>query len=158
MHQTQNNDFINHIVDVYSDMIFRIAFLHTKNRSDAEDVVQDVFLSLMKQPPFNDEEHLKAWIIRVAINKCKNIVKSARRNKTVPLDEEHHKLQSTNEEYSELIEGLQKLPEKERNILYLFYYEGYTAKEIALIMHKRENAIFVRLNRARDKLKQFLSK
>lgn len=155
------NNFIDYAVNTYSDMLIRITYQHTRNKLDAEDIVQEVFLALLKQPQFDydltidiiEEEHIKAWLIRVAINKCKNHLKSASRKKTVPLRAAEYKL---TEFQSETLEELQQLSEEDRNILYLFYYEGYSAKEIAKILEARENAIFTRLNRARTKLKKNL--
>ena len=147
------NNFIDYAVNTYSDMLIRIVYQHTRNKADSEDIVQDTFLSLIKQPDFNEEEHLKAWLICVTINKCKNYIKSLKRKRTVPLEYAEYKL--TEFQY-EILEELQELPEEDRNILYLFYYEGYSAKEIAEILDKKENAIFTQLNRARAKLKKTL--
>jgi len=133
-------------------MITRIAFQHTRNAADAEDIMQDVFFSLLKQPPFETEQYLKHWLIRVTINKSKNYLRATRNRNTVPLNRDY----ALSQEQDEVFNELQKLPEKEHNILYLFYYEGYTAKEIADILGKKESAIFMRLNRAREKLKKFL--
>jgi len=119
--------------------------------------MQEVFLSLLKPPTFNDEEHLKAWIIRAAINKCKNLLKSHKRS--VPLDEVYNRVgaEPIKEEHIDLVAALRKLHEFDREILYLHYYEGYSAKEIAKIFGKSENAVFIRLNRARNELKKLLS-
>ena len=152
MNQFANEKFIKHIVTQYSDMLIRIAFQHTRNSTDAEDIMQDVFLSLLKQPPFETEEHLKHWIIRVTINKCKNYWRAKKRRNTVALIKDY----ALTEEHDSVFDELQKLPKKEHDLLYLFYYEGYSAKEIADILGKKESAIFMRLNRAREKLKKFL--
>lgn len=161
MSNFSKNNFIDYAVSTCSDMLIRIAYQHTRNKSDAEDIVQEVFLALLKQPQFNydltfdtiEQEHLKAWLIRVAINKCKNYLKSAGRRRTVPLEYVDYKL---TEFQSETLEELQQLSEDERNILYLFYYESYSAKEIAKILNQKENAVFTRLSRARAKLKKYL--
>ncbi|MCL2797573.1 MAG: RNA polymerase sigma factor [Firmicutes bacterium] len=151
--------FIDHIVEAYADTVFRISFLHTRSRSDAEDILQEVFLSMLNPPVLNDEEHLKAWIIRATINKCKNLLKSQRRKRTVPLEEaySHAGTEPIKEEHIDLVAALQKLHEFDREILYLHYYEGYSAKEIAKIFGKSENAVFIRLNRARNELKKLLT-
>ena len=115
--------------------------------------MQEVFLSLLKPPRFNGEEHLKAWIIRVTLNKCKNFLKSQKRRRAVSLDAGVNIGGQTDEERTELLDALHRLPETDRNILFLHYYEGYTAKEIAKFLGGSENAVFIRLNRARDKLK-----
>ena len=77
---------INYIVNAYGDMLFRVAYQYTRNRSEAEDVTQDVFVAMLKKMPFKSEEHLKAWLIRVAINKSINYLKSSRK-KVLSLDE-----------------------------------------------------------------------
>ena len=152
MSKFADDSFIQRIVTQYSGMITRIAFQHTRNAADAEDIMQDVFFSLLKQPPFETEQYLKHWLIRVTINKSKNYLRATRNRNTVPLNRDY----ALSQEQDEVFNELQKLPEKEHNILYLFYYEGYTAKEIADILGKKESAIFMRLNRAREKLKKFL--
>ncbi|MCL1900930.1 MAG: RNA polymerase sigma factor [Firmicutes bacterium] len=143
----------NAAVNKYSDTIIRIAFQYTKNRADAEDIMQDVFFSLIKQPPFSSEEHLKAWIIRVTINKSRNYYKASKKRQFVSLESVSNSLTAhQTEKLSEVME----LPEDDRNIIYLFYYEGYKAKEIAKILDKKEKAVLMRLGRAREKLKYLL--
>jgi len=139
--------------------VFRISFLHTRSRADAEDICQDVFISLFSAPEFSEEQQLKAWIIRVAVNKCKDFLKSKRRDRAVPLDAVSHHVgvNPLKDEYIDLIDALKKLPENDQNILYLFYYEGYSAKEIAKILDILEAAVFKRLERARDRLKGLLN-
>jgi len=151
-------DFVKHILNAYSETVFRISFLHTRNRPDAEDITQDVFLSLLNPPAFNSEEHLKAWVIRATVNKCKNAARFKKRNKTVPLDAVSYRIRSEpfKEERLDVLDAFQKLPDQDRNILYLFYYEGYAAKEIAGLLEIKEAAVFKRLNRARKRLKGLL--
>lgn len=146
-------EFINETVEQYSDMIIRIAFQYTRKRADAEDIAQEVFLSLIKQSPFTSSEHLKAWIIRVTVNKCKNHLKKAKlRNATFYADTGY----TLDEQHSEVLYQLEKLSPKDRVILYLFYYEGYSVKEIAGSVGKRESAVHMCLSRAREKLKNLL--
>lgn len=152
MSQNMDDKFIQNAVEQYSGMITRIAFLHIRNRMDAEDIMQDVFFALLKQPPFETEEHLKAWLIRVTINKSNDYFRAAKHRHTDKLNSEY----ALSVEQKEVFDELQKLSEKDRNILYLFYYEEYSAKEIADILNKKESAIFMRLTRARKKLKNIL--
>lgn len=119
---------INYIVNAYGDMLFRVAYQYTRNRSEAEDVTQDVFVAMLKKMPFKSEEHLKAWLIRVAINKSINYLKSSRK-KVLSLDE-NIDVEAKHSETDE-IEELQELPEFDRSVIYLYYYEGYSIKEIA---------------------------
>lgn len=144
---------INYIVNTYGDMLYRVAYQYTRNRSEAEDVTQDVFVAMLKKIPFKSEEHLKAWLIRVAINKSINYLKSSRK-KVLSLDE-NIDVATEHRDRAE-IEELQELPEFDRNVIYLYYYEGYSIKEIAKITGKSANSINIRLFRAREKLKTLL--
>lgn len=143
------------VVDTYSDMIFRIAYQNLFSVEDAQDVVQDVFLKLLKQKEncFHDEEHLKAWLIKVTINQCLDYKKSFFRKNTVALDNFEIPFE---QEERQLMEELSRLPKEERNVLYLHYYEGYTIKEIAGILGKKQNTVNSKLTRGRSKLKQIL--
>lgn len=143
---------INYIVNTYSDMLFRLAYQYTRNSSESEDIVQDVFMAMLKKMPFKTEEYLKAWLIRVAINKSKNYLKSMRK-KVLALDENIKVPTYTHEDG---FEEITLLPEFDRNVIYLYYYEGYSIKEIAKITGKSANSINIRLCRAREKLKNLL--
>lgn len=144
---------INYIVNAYGDMLYRVAYQYTRNRSEAEDITQDVFVAMLKKLPFKSEEHLKAWLIRVAINKSINYLKSSRK-KVLSLDE-NIDVATEHRDRAE-IEELQELPEFDRSVIYLYYYEGYSIKEIAKITGKSANSINIRLFRAREKLKILL--
>lgn len=140
------------IVEAYGDLVFRIALQYTGNVQDAEDITQDTFLAMLRKLPFESAEHAKRWLIKVTVNKCKDYYKSARR-KNLPLDE------NVNVSYFENTDGLEeleKLDPLDRSIIYLFYYEGYSAKEIAGMIGKTRNAVNIRLSRARETLKELL--
>ena len=142
------------IVEKYADMIYRIAYQKELNRYDAEDIVQDVFVKLLSNKSyFRDEEHMKAWLIRVTINLCINYNKSLARQKTVSV--EQLDIPFTQQETG-VLEELYLLPEDERNILYLYYYEGYKIREIAKILRQKQNTINSKLTRARNKLKRIM--
>lgn len=143
------------IVEKYSDMIFRIAYQNLFHIYDAQDVVQDVFLKLLKQQReyFADEEHLKSWLIRVTINQCLDYKKSFFRKNTVSLEDFEIPYEQKDRE---VMEALYRLPKDYRNILYLHYYEGYTIKEIAKILGKKQNTVNSKLTRGRARLKKFL--
>ncbi len=147
-----DNIYIRNAVVQHSDMIFRIAFQYVKNRLEAEDIMQDVFVTFINHDVLK-EQAVKPWLIRVTINKSRDYLKSARKRKTVSLDEARF-VQSV--EQPEELSELDRLPATDRNIIYLYYYEQYTVKEIAAMMQMRENAIFTRLFRAREKLKILL--
>lgn len=151
-----NHDLLCSAVNKYLDTILRIAFHHTQNNADAEDITQDVFLTLMRKAPgLNDENHLKAWLIRVAINKCKDLLKSAAKKRNTSLESAALKY-SLNKEDTGVMECINKLSSLERDVVYLHYYEGLTAKEIGDIVGKKENAVFTRLKRIRVKLREML--
>ncbi|MGN0476655.1 MAG: RNA polymerase sigma factor [Ruminococcus sp.] len=139
------------VIDEFSNMVYRVAYNYLSNKSESEDIMQEVFLSLLKKGTDNmDYEHLKAWLIRVTINKCKNINKSSWNSKTVPLEEAENIL--TQEELS-LRDELFALEKTDRSIVYLYYYEQLTIKEISKILHMKSSSVGTRLSRARKKLK-----
>ena len=148
-------DLINHIVKTYSDTILRIAYQYTKNVHDSQDIAQEVFLAVMRRDLSKfGEERLKAYIIRTAIYKCNDFQRKTSRRKIVPLDEAVKLF--TPEERS-IIDEVNKLPEKYRNVIYLHYYEGYGVNEIAQILGSKPSTISSQLNRARAKLKTLLT-
>ena len=141
------------VIGRYGDMVMRIAYQNTRDRAESEDIVQEVFLALFLRPLPKSEEHLKAWLIRVTINKSRNVIKSARR-KVLPLDERIAPPSSWERpSEAEVFDALFALPQDERNALYLFYYEGYSAKEIGKLLRRSENAIYILLSRARRRLR-----
>lgn len=140
-------------IDKYADMVRRICFLHLGNRSDIEDVFQEVFIQYyLNADIFQNEQHEKAWICRVTFNKCKDMNKSFWRKRIVTLDENLEIAYETEEE-SDLITALLRLPDKEKDVIYLHYYEGWTVPEVAEILHQNANTVYSRLRRAREKLK-----
>ena len=144
----------NKIVENYSDMIFRIAHQYLYNKYDAEDIVQEVFVKLLSRKViFKDEEHVKSWLIRVTINQCLDYKKSLVKRSTVPIENMEIPFEHKKEG---ILEELQLLKEDERNILYLYYYEGYKIKEIAKILKQKQNTINSKLTRARKKLKEIM--
>ena len=141
----------------YKDNLFAVAFSVCKNGADADDVVQDTFIqyhTLNKQ--FDSEQHIRSWLIRVAINKAKNINMSFWRRISVPLEDYIDVLAFETPEAKGLFEEVMKLPEKYRIVIHLFYYEDYTIKEIAGILKMSENNVKVRLTRGRKLLKKEL--
>jgi RNA polymerase sigma-70 factor (ECF subfamily) len=144
-------------IELYADTVRRICFIHMKNHSDVDDVFQEVFLKhMLRDSPFESEAHEKAWLIRVAINACKDSLRSYFRKNTVPLRELQDEVFETSEQQSELLEAVFKLPANYRTAVYLHYYEGYPAVEIAKILGRRPNTIYTWLGRARDRLRQIL--
>lgn len=141
-------------VEQYADMVRRICFLHLKNKSDTEDISQNVFLKyILYSGAFESEEHEKAWFIRVTVNACKDWIKSLLRHPTAPLEVLSEEAAAVSDDHSELLQLVLALPPKYKDVLYLFYYEGYAAVEIAKILGKNENTIYSLLSRGRAALK-----
>ena len=141
-------------IDQYADTVRRICMVHLKNYDDTEDIFQTVFLKyVLHSAPFDSEEHEKAWIIRVTINACKDFLKNVFRRRTVPLDQIIEKPQEMTEDHSDLLEAVLALPEKYKDVIYLYYYEGYSAAEIGSILKKNVNTVYTLLTRARQILK-----
>jgi RNA polymerase sigma-70 factor (ECF subfamily) len=148
---------INRAVEEYADMVRRVCFYHLKNREDTEDVFQNVFLKYMLcDKPFKDREHEKAWLLRVAINACKDYVKSFFRRNAIPLETLREMEAGGMEEHREVLEAVLALPGKYKDVIYLHYYEGYSAFEIGRILGKKENTVYSLLSRGRGMLKEEL--
>lgn len=138
-------------VEKHSNMIYRIAFQYLRNKADAEDVLQDVFIKLLeKNPDFENEENRKAWLIRITINLCKDRLRSFWRRKTVPLNEADGQ---TVDFDTNIFNELFLLKPKYRIILYLHYYEGYSINELSSVMRCNPNTVSSRLRQARQQLK-----
>lgn len=152
--QSIDAKLINHIVETYSDTILRIAFHYTDNRYDAQDIAQNVFLSLLNKKIADlSEGELKAYIIRCAINKCKDFYRSRLKRKIIPLEEAAN---LAAEEKDSVLDEVRELPAKYRDVIYLHYYEGYTLNQIGKILHISPNTAGTRLRRARERLKNIL--
>ena len=145
------------LVSLYADMILRISYQYLKQTCDAEDICQTVFLKyLTNEPQFDSLEHEKAWIIRTAINACKDHLKSAFFRRTVSLEEAAYVAAPPVRE-TELLDAMKLLPENYRISIYLYYYEEYSAREIGEILGKNELTINQYLSRGRRKLRAILS-
>ena len=148
---TSKNTYLEKIVDKYSDMVYRLAMTRTGKKENSEDVFQEVFLRLSKKMPnFKNEEHEKAWLIRVTINCSKNLLNSAFLRHKSDTEKE---LTFENEDRHEIYYAVLELPLKYRTIIYLYYYEGYKINEISKILKINENTVKSQLARAREKLK-----
>ena len=145
-------------IERYSDMIYRIAVTITRNEEDAKDVFQETFLRLVRnQDKIVSEEHLKAWMIRVVSNCAKTMVSSPWNRNTKGLANEREAQEDSYEhEDNTLFLELKKLPQKYSMVLYLYYYEGYSVKEIGKMLEKNENTIKTLMSRGRDLLKRNL--
>ena len=154
MDPTQDRDSPEAVIRRYSDMVYRLAFARTGNRSDAEDLYQEVFLRyLTKAPAFTSEDHRKAWLLRVAVNCANRFHTAPWRKRTEPLSEA---LSVPAPEGEDLWEELRRLPEKDRTVLHLYYYEDMTTEEIAQMLDRNPATVRSQLLRARAKLKILL--
>lgn len=144
-------------VEQYADFIRRICFLHLKNQQDTEDISQTVFLKyILYSGAFETAEHERAWFIRATVNACKDRLKSLLRHPTTPLEVLAEEAAAVSDDHRELLQLVLALPAKYKDVLYLFYYEGYSAVEIARILHKKENTVYSLLARGRTLLKHQL--
>lgn len=144
-------------IERYGDMVRRLCLVHLKNPADTEDIFQNVFLKYVLSPVvFESPEHEKAWLIRVTLNACKDLVKSFFRSRTVPLEELLDQPAPLSEEHREVLEAVLALPQKYRDAVYLHYYEGYTAAEIGKLLGKNTNTVYTLLTRAREQLRETL--
>ena len=147
---------IDDFIDRYGNMVYRVVLQHMRHEADAQDVLQDSFVKIMnaKRPLFDNVYKEKAWVLRVAMNTCKDYWKHERIRKTVELNDQFIQ----EETYTPLVilPYVKKLPQKYRDVVYLFYYEEYSVKEIAMILDKKEATILTWLQRARKRLKDML--
>ena len=148
---------VEQTIEQYADMIKHICFVYMKNESDTEDVFQDVFLKYaLFSEPFQSEEHKKAWLIRVTVNRCKDLLRSFFRRYTCSLDEAMTVAAPERGDHSHVLEAVVRLPDKYKILVYLHYYEGYSAVEIAGILHKNVNTVYTHLARAKTELRTML--
>ena len=145
------------LMEKYRDHLFAVAFNICKNAADADDVVQDTFLQYhIADEQFENEQHIRAWLIRVTINKAKNINISFWWRAGIPLEDYMETLTFETPEAEDLFEEVMKLPEKYRIVIHLFYYEDYSIREIAQIINATESNVKVRLTRGRRLLRNVL--
>lgn len=141
----------------YQENVFRAAFSICRNRQDAEDVVQETFLAYLRtRQEFESEEHIRAWLLRTALNKAKNVRGTFWHRNRETLQEYTSQVPFAEPEDRELAEAVLALPEKYRIVLHLYYYEDYSIKEIGQMLHLSDSAVKNRLLRARKQLKSTL--
>jgi RNA polymerase sigma-70 factor (ECF subfamily) len=137
-------------------MVYRVCFSYMKNKADTDDVVADVFTKLLKSgTTFKSAEHEKAWLLRTAINKCKDYLKHWWHSRADIADYEYLETANPFQE-SELSKAILKLPERYKAVIYLYYYEGYSTLEVAQILKKPQSTIFYHMREARKLLKGVL--
>ena len=143
-------------VNRYGDTVMRICMVYLKNTADTEDIFQEVFLKYAQSDKaFENEEHKKAWIIKVAINACKDMIKSFFRSKTTELDDFFPR-KNVSDETIDVLTAVLSLPQKYKTVVYLHFYEGYTAPQIGQILGKNINSVYTLITRAKKLLKERL--
>ena len=144
-------------VELYGDMVFRLAYSYLKNRADAEDVMQESLPKLYTESKdFESSDHEKHWLIRVAANECRKLLRSPWRRRTGPLDEMEEAAAFDQPAQTELFRQVMALPPKYRAAVYLHYYEGYSVKEIGELLGAKVSTVQTWLMRARGQLKMKL--
>lgn len=141
-------------VERYGDMLFRLAYSCTRSRADAEDVMQETLLKLYTaQKAFESPDHEKNWLVRVAVNECRHLLRTPWRRRTGPLEEAADSPVWDTPAQSELFRQVMALPPKYRAAIYLYYYEGYAVREIAALLGAKISTVQTWLLRARGQLK-----
>lgn len=155
---SENTIFLSNAMDAHGDAVYRLALCHLQNTADAEDIFQDVFLQLLKEKNVEQwsPEHLKAWLLRVTINRCHNLVRNRIRRQTLTLEEVPELASEVTEIDNELWEALGRLPAKYRIVVFLYYVDGYKAEEIAKLLECPDATVRSRLHRGRQKLKEMI--
>ena len=149
---------LKRIIGLFGENVFRTAFCYMKNHADAEDIHQEAFIRLYTSgKDFHSDEHIKAWLLKVTANLCKNKLCSCWYRMSLPLESAMH-IESQEKPPDDFIAYLFQLKPHYRIALYMHYYEGYTAKEIAKITGSRENTVLSHLSRGRKQLKDILLK
>ena len=146
---------IENIINLYGDLLYRTGIMILGNPQDVQDVLQEVMLKvLQKMPEFHDSEHEKAWLLRVTINLCKDMLRFRFRHQYIQIDE--LEIEAVDTDDRQLLQEIIQLPPRWRIVLLLHYVEGYSLKEIADILSVSENAVKKRMQRAKAGLKKKL--
>ena len=151
-------DMLQTEIQLHGDAVYRLALSQTGSSADAEDVYQDVFLRLFRhEGGFSDEEHVKAWLLRVTINRCRDLHRSSWMRKKVAIDPDELELEDEGAFNQDLWNMVAALPTVLREVVHLYYVEGYRTEEIARIVECRPGTVRSRLARAREKLRAAIS-
>ena len=146
-------DQVEAMIQKYGDMLFRTCLVMLQNQPDAEDAVQETVLKYMlKAPVFDSSEHEKAWLLKVAANHCRDLLRFRSRHPQVTLEQLSEYL--TDPENSGILDALMTVPEKYRIVMLLHYVEGYPTDEIAQMIGKTPSAVKMRLQKGRKLLKK----
>lgn len=143
----------SHLAKKYMDTVFRLAFNYLKSQSEADDVTQEVLIKLYRtDKEFENEEHIKHWLIRVTINECKKAFLSPWK-RIEPIEDYASTLSFTSPEHGELFYAVMDLPKKYRVPIFLYYYEDYSCEEISSFLSIANATVRTRLRRGREILK-----
>ncbi len=147
---------MHNTVEEYSNLVYRLCLVYLKNHFDAEDAYQEVFIKVIEKAPlFTDENHKKAWLIRVTSNHCKSILRNKKNKNETALEKDEISYADKKND-NELLQYIFTLPLNYRKVLYLYYYEGYSTKEISVILKTRDATVRTWLKRARESLKKVM--
>src|SRR5699024_1841415 len=153
----RSEEEVRNAIHLYGDSVKRVCMVYLKNSADTEDIFQNVFIKYAtRSPQFESDEHEKAWVLRVAINECKDFLKSFYKRNIMPTHPDlliHQQTTSLSTECSKVLEAVLSLTRRYREVIYLFYYGDYSAVKIAEVLNKNANSIYTRLARGRDMLK-----
>lgn len=145
---------LEQVLDMYGNTVYRLAYACMRSVMDAEDIYQDVFLRyFQKRPAFQSEEHRRAWLLKVTVNRARTAFRSAWFRHTVPLDD---RVAFTEPEEQKLDEALLQLSGKDRELLHLYYYEQLSVREIGDLLGRKESTVRTQLTRARGRLREIL--
>lgn len=148
---------LENAIEYYGDMVKKICYVHLKQDSDVDDIFQTVFLKYFHTSSFQDQEHEKAWLIRVTINACIDNKRSWFKRKVILSDDLTAYQRVTKKDSNlDVLDTVIKLPANYKTVIYLYYYEGYKVAEIASILQKKENTIHTWLKRSKELLKEML--
>lgn len=156
----KNADEFKYIYDIYFNMIYRISLIYLSDIKEAEDVVQETFIKLLdSKRMFNSEEHVKAWLITVSKNLCKDMLKSFWKSRRVDMEKISELVDQNSDDMKDLslkyaVEELLKLPQKYKIVIYLFYYEEHYIKDISKMLEIKESTIQTQLSRGRRLLEK----
>lgn len=146
------------IIEKYKSTVYSVALTHTKNKYDADDVFQEVFLAYFKKlPSFCDEEHTKAWFIRTTLNHCKKTYNSSLWRRSVSIDDlSEDQFIFAEKRENDIFHALRNISPKLRTVIYLYYFEDMPVRDIARLLRQREGTVRMQLTRGRDKLRDLI--
>lgn len=148
---------LENVIEAYSDMVLKISLSYVRDYDTAEDITQNVFVKYMtEEKRFESEKHVKAWLLRVAINECKKHFRSYWNSRRSEFPSSEPAAGKQVEDYSEVLEAVYRLPMKYRVCIHLYYYEELSIKEISSLLGRKENTVMSDLYRARQILKKVL--